>query len=141
MVSQKLTSLHLTSLIKRKNSRQNSWKLDSQLLEMDAVQQKRHCTKMKFSIKDFFSKCDQILSFVGIWSHLLRKSLMKNFIFCAVRRQRCPFSLPFYTVIHQFLWSSEGEQIPILTLIVPPDIQIWYPQLLTVIKEPNQMRC
>ena len=40
--------------------------------------------KMKFFIKDFFSKCDQIRSFLRIWSHLLKKSLMENFIFCAV---------------------------------------------------------
>ena len=40
--------------------------------------------KMKFSIKDFFSKCDQILRKLWIRSHLLRKSLMENFIFCAV---------------------------------------------------------
>ena len=39
--------------------------------------------KMKFSIKDFFSKSDQILSFLRIWSHLLTKSKMENFIFCA----------------------------------------------------------
>ena len=39
---------------------------------------------MKFSIKDFFSKCDQIRSKMRIWSHLLKKSLMENFIFCAV---------------------------------------------------------
>ena len=39
---------------------------------------------MKFSIKDFFSKCDQIHIFLRIWSHLLRKSLTENFIFCAV---------------------------------------------------------
>ena len=39
---------------------------------------------MKFSIKDIFSKCDQIPSFLRIWSHLLKKSLMGNFIFCAV---------------------------------------------------------
>ena len=39
--------------------------------------------KMKFSIKDFFSKCEEIRSFLGIWSHLLKKSLMENFIFCA----------------------------------------------------------
>ena len=38
--------------------------------------------KMKFSIKDFFSKFDQILSFLWIWS--LKISLMENFIFCAV---------------------------------------------------------
>ena len=40
--------------------------------------------KIKFSIMDFFSKCDQICSLLWIWSHLLKKSLMKNFIFCAV---------------------------------------------------------
>ena len=39
---------------------------------------------MKLSIKDFFSKCDQIRSSLRIWSHLLKKSLMENFIFCAV---------------------------------------------------------
>ena len=37
--------------------------------------------KMKFSIKDFFSKCDQIHSFMRIWSHLLKKSLIESFIF------------------------------------------------------------
>ena len=40
--------------------------------------------KMKLSFKDFFSKCDQIRSFLRIWLHLLKKSLMGNFIFCAV---------------------------------------------------------
>ena len=39
---------------------------------------------MKFPIKEFFSKCDEIRSFQQIWSHLLKKSLMENFIFCAV---------------------------------------------------------
>ena len=40
---------------------------------------KIECTtqKMKFSIKDFHSKCEQIRS-------LLKKSLMENFIFCTV---------------------------------------------------------
>ena len=40
--------------------------------------------KIKFSIKDFFSKCDQIRWKLWIYSHLLKKSLMGNFIFCAV---------------------------------------------------------
>ena len=40
--------------------------------------------KMRFSIKDFFSKCDQVRSFLLIWPHLLKKSLMENFIFSAV---------------------------------------------------------
>ena len=39
---------------------------------------------MKFSIRDFFSECDQIRRKLGISSHLLKKSLMENFIFCAV---------------------------------------------------------
>ena len=37
---------------------------------------------MKFSIKDFFNKCHQIGSFLRIWSHLLKKPLIDNFIFC-----------------------------------------------------------
>ena len=40
--------------------------------------------KMKFPIKDFFSKCEQIRRKLRIWSHLLKKSWMKNFIFCVV---------------------------------------------------------
>ena len=43
---------------------------------------------MKFSIKDFFSKCDQIRSFLRIWSHLLERSVMENFIFCVEWMQR-----------------------------------------------------
>ena len=39
---------------------------------------------MKFSIEDFFSKCDQIPRKLRIWSHLLKKSLLENFIFRAV---------------------------------------------------------
>ena len=38
---------------------------------------------MKFSIKDFFSKCEQIRSYLRIWSHLLTKCLIENFITCA----------------------------------------------------------
>ena len=41
--------------------------------------------KVKFSIKDFFSKYDQNLR---IWSHLLKKSFMENFIFYAVHQKR-----------------------------------------------------
>ena len=43
---------------------------------------------MKFSIKDFFSKRDQIRSFLRIWPHSLNKSLIQNFIFCAVEAYR-----------------------------------------------------
>ena len=49
--------------------------------------------KRKFFIKDFLSKCDQIRSFLRIWSHLLKKSLTKNFIFCAVLPYRIMLSI------------------------------------------------
>ena len=39
---------------------------------------------MKFCIKDFFSKCSQIRRKLRIWSHLLKKSFMENFIFWPV---------------------------------------------------------
>ena len=43
-----------------------------------------HYTEMKFSLEDFFSKCDQVRRKLRIWSHLLKKFLMENFIFSAV---------------------------------------------------------
>ena len=36
---------------------------------------------MKFSIKDFFKKCDKIRRKLQIWSHFQRKSLTENLIF------------------------------------------------------------
>ena len=40
--------------------------------------------KMKFSMKDFFSKCSQIHRKLWIWSNLLKEFLMGNFISCSV---------------------------------------------------------
>ena len=55
------------------------------------------CTKKRFSIKDLFSKCDQIRRKLRIWSHLLKRSLIENFTFCAVNivisRLRCNFAI------------------------------------------------
>ena len=39
---------------------------------------------MNFSIKDFLIKYNQIRRKLQIWSHLLEKSLLQNFIFCEV---------------------------------------------------------
>ena len=39
---------------------------------------------MKFSIKDYLSKYDQMFSFLRIWSHLLKKSIKENLISYAV---------------------------------------------------------
>ena len=54
-------------------------------IEDKILEPKHFAKKMKFFIKDFFSQCDQIRSFLRIWSHLLKKSLIENFIFCTVR--------------------------------------------------------
>ena len=67
--------------------------------------------KMKF-FKYFFSKCDQICRKLRIWSYLLKKSLMENFIFCAVRnqgnsillRKSCPEC--FFSKPVQLIWRS-----------------------------------
>ena len=48
---------------------------------------------MKFYTKSSFSKCDEIYSILRICSHLLKKSLMENFIFCVVKDQ---ILIPYY---------------------------------------------
>ena len=63
-----------------------NWKLAGVfLIDILELKVSSAAQKMKFCIKDFFSKCDQIRSFLRIWSHLLKKSLMENLIFCAVK--------------------------------------------------------
>ena len=75
---------------------------------------------MKFSIKDFFSKCDQIRSFQRIWSHFLKKSLMENFIFYAVYVRLQPgqneASTPFLYKKHHFLhfWGKALDEFFLL---------------------------
>ena len=51
---------------------------------IDEVDSEYTAQKMKLSMKDFFSKFDQIRKKMRIWSHLLKKSLMENISFCAV---------------------------------------------------------
>ena len=65
----------------------NSWKHLKKLVtrRLFPILMRDAAQKVKFSIKDFFSKCDQIRTKLRIWSHSLKKSLMENFIFCAVR--------------------------------------------------------
>ena len=40
---------------------------------------------MKFSTQDLFTKFDEIRIFLRIWSHLMKKSLVGNLIFVAVK--------------------------------------------------------
>ena len=65
---------------------------------------------MKFCIKDFFNKCDQIYIFLWIWLHLLKKSLMESFIFCAVvLREKIYLKLVFF-IMSQLCFSYFAEQ-------------------------------
>ena len=56
----------------------------SRVSNMIDVKIKLALQKTKYSINDFFGKCDKIRSFLRIWSHLMKKSLMDKFIFYAV---------------------------------------------------------
>ena len=44
--------------------------------------------KLFFLKKDFFNKCEQIRSFIQIWSHLLTKFLNEKLNFCAVPKRK-----------------------------------------------------
>ena len=75
--------------------------------------------KMKFPIQDFCSKCNQICSFPRIWTHLLKKSLMENLIFCAVLSSSvgriydrlCNFLTSFYKLkVIYFIVNNKPSQ-------------------------------
>ena len=68
--------------------------------------------KMKFSFTEFFSKIDEIRSFVRIWSHLLKKSLMENFIFWAVLVKTLGVDISwFMTLTHYVPVSSDINEV------------------------------
>ena len=71
---------------------------------------------MKFSIKGFSSKCDQIRRNLRICQHLLEKSLMENFIFCAV--PVLSDALMKKKHLHQIIRShtTSNEKIPMMQL-------------------------
>ena len=74
--------------------------------------------KIKFFIKDLFSKCDQFLSFLQIWSHLLKKSLLENFILCALLEINLLTYLPWATQSIKLRTSGPGSFFP-CWLILP----------------------
>ena len=59
---------------------------------------------MKFSIKDLYSQCVQISSFLRIGPHLLKKFLMENFIFSAVtlNGSLSSFKVPFQRAAEEY---------------------------------------
>ena len=70
---------HETNCHKQKKKHWLNFNLVEPLLKTHHTAQ-----KMKFSIKDFFSKCDEIPRKMWIWPHLLKKSFMENLFFCTV---------------------------------------------------------
>ena len=62
--------------------------------------------KGKFSTKDFFSKCDQSHRFLRILSHLLKKSSMENFIFCALHL--ILLSKYYFILSNNIIFSEKG---------------------------------
>ena len=74
-----ISIFHLHKPRKSQKTRGFLTSLEGYRMETPVTAQK----KMKFSIKNFFSKCDQTRSFLRSWSHLLKKSFMENSIFCA----------------------------------------------------------
>ena len=75
------------------------------------------CTaqKMKFSIKDSFSKYDQIRRKQWIWSHLPKKSLMENFAFCAVLHENFDFIRPQWGNVY---YKNVQLKTYLLTLVI-----------------------
>ena len=86
-----ISSVHwkqLNNFLSIINTKKRNYKSDIALKVLKVTQfdiGSQIAQKMKFSIKDFFSKCDQILRKLRIWSYLLKKSFMENFVFlCSV---------------------------------------------------------
>ena len=69
-------------------SRRNDMRIDGRYSRNSMEDMGRLRKKVKFSIEDFFSKFNQIGSFLRIWSNLLLKFFMENFIFSAVCSRR-----------------------------------------------------
>ena len=55
---------------------------------------------MKFFVKDFFSKCDQIHSFIRIWLRLLKRLLNEKFNFCVVLAKDLTDATLIYLTVH-----------------------------------------
>ena len=83
---------------------------------------KCHCVENRISIKDLFSKCDQICRKLRIWSHLLQKSLMEKFIFlCNVSKGRLMSTAnvrEIYANLNLFHNSSCNSYIQFLVVII-----------------------
>ena len=74
--------------------------------------------KMKFSMKDFFSICDQIRRKLQIWSHLLKKSFMESLSSSALTIPLSYFN--YVIVLNSFFWQQ--KHITLLKILFAWDI-------------------
>ena len=82
--------------------------------------------KMKFSIMDFFNKCDQIHGKLPIYLHLLKKSLTENFVFLCSK-------VMFRKVTHQILKGISWN-------ITAKNWLIFYNFLVIILQEMQQLQ-
>ena len=65
-------------------------------------------------------KSDQALSFLQIWSYLLKKPSVKNFIFCAVEFSRCIYvSVYLCTTDESRSFTTSEIDLFVLCAILP----------------------
>ena len=83
--------------------------------------------KMKFSIKDLFSKCDLMSMKLQIWSHLLKKSLMENFVASPNSRFMVKWFDLWGTHIYQFITNNH------------PSLKLW--QIENWLNQQNVSKC
>ena len=84
----------------------------SESMDASAVQ------KMKFSVKDFFSKCEQIHRKLWICSHLVKKSLSENFTFCAMTRGVSPLCSCIQSISRNMLTRKLSLLISIFSSVI-----------------------
>ena len=93
--------------------------IDYQLSEL--LENLHNSQKMTFYIKDFFSKCVRIRRKLQIWSHLLKKSLMENFIVCKVS-----FKISILKYLIFCFFTSDNDTVILSEFIIKPRYSIHF---------------
>ena len=79
-----LKKFHFVEITKNCQNFQEKWAEGFDFRELCNPKAIVTAQKMMFFYKDFFRKCNQIRNFPRIWSHLLKKTIIKNFILRAL---------------------------------------------------------
>ena len=93
--------------------------------------------KMKFSIKDFFRKCDRILSFLRIWSQILNGKL--HFL-CSAFRLALVMQTSYFNLKYLKSRISFLKQITVDYLIVIREKRIQFRKKTRISRKTFQLR-